>query len=87
MIDPVIPAIWDGFKIKRHYRGTTYNIEVFNPEHVSFGVAKVEVDGIEADDNILRPRTEKEVSVKVYLGDVDGSLLDFESNGITGYKF
>ncbi len=87
MIDPVIPSVWDGFKIKRLYRGTVYNIEVFNPEHVSFGVAKVEVDGLQNPDNILRPRSEKEVSVKVYLGDIDAPRIAQELNILSGQKF
>lgn len=47
IIDPCIPAKWNGFKIKRVFRGVTYLIEVENPEHVEKGIKKILVDGKE----------------------------------------
>lgn len=44
-IDPVIPSAWAGFRMKRNFRGATYEIEVKNPEHVVSGVREVLVDG------------------------------------------
>ncbi|MEA4898923.1 MAG: N,N'-diacetylchitobiose phosphorylase [Christensenellaceae bacterium] len=44
-IDPCIPAGWDGFKLRRVWRGAVYEIEVVNPGHVEKGVTAVEVDG------------------------------------------
>lgn len=35
----------DGFTAKRDFRGTTYHIEVENPDHVEKGIASVTVDG------------------------------------------
>ncbi|MCL2633163.1 MAG: glycosyl transferase [Oscillospiraceae bacterium] len=37
VIDPCIPAEWDGFNITRLFRGATYNISVKNPNHVCKG--------------------------------------------------
>ena len=45
LIDPVIPAKWDGFTVKRLYRGATYQITVSNPKHVERGVVSMTVDG------------------------------------------
>lgn len=45
LIDPVIPAKWDGFTVKRLYRGATYQITVSNPKHVERGIASITVDG------------------------------------------
>lgn len=45
LLDPCIPAAWDGFKVHRTFRGATYNIEVKNPEHVQCGVKELYVDG------------------------------------------
>ena len=45
MIDPCIPASWNGYKVKRTFRGAVYNIEVRNPEHVQCGVKEMWVDG------------------------------------------
>jgi cellobiose phosphorylase len=45
LVDPVIPAKWDGFKVQRKYRGATYQITVNNPKHVERGVAQITVDG------------------------------------------
>ena len=45
VIDPYIPGDWDGFRVRRSFRGATYLIEVSNSEHVSCGVKRVTVDG------------------------------------------
>jgi N,N'-diacetylchitobiose phosphorylase len=45
VIDPCIPADWEGFTVIRQWQGATYEVEVRNPSHVSAGVASVEVDG------------------------------------------
>jgi cyclic beta-1,2-glucan synthetase len=42
---PCIPAHWPGFEIVFRYRSARYEILVENPERVSRGVARVEVDG------------------------------------------
>jgi cellobiose phosphorylase len=68
LIDPVIPAEWVGFTIKRLYRGCSYEIEVVNPNHVSSGVISVEVDGKPQEANIIKPVAKKSVIVKVTLG-------------------
>ncbi|MDF2935988.1 MAG: glycosyl transferase [Paenibacillaceae bacterium] len=52
-VDPCIPAEWDGYTITREFRGSTYVIEVKNPEHVSCGVRTVTVDGRPVEGNIL----------------------------------
>ncbi|MBA3884829.1 MAG: glycosyl transferase family 36 [Acidobacteria bacterium] len=45
-IDPCIPKAWPGFSITYRYRSSRYIIEVDNPEGVSRGIAKVELDGV-----------------------------------------
>jgi N,N'-diacetylchitobiose phosphorylase len=45
VVDPCVPAEWDGFTVARQWRGRTYFIEVRNPERVSCGVVSVELDG------------------------------------------
>ena len=68
-INPCIPSKWDGFKMKREFRGATYNIEVLNPNNVSKGVQKMIVNGEEIISNIV-PILEKEKSheIKVIMG-------------------
>jgi len=53
LIDPCIPAEWDGYKVIRRFRWATYEIEVTNPDHVSMGVAEIEVDGRKWDSHLL----------------------------------
>lgn len=53
LVDPSIPAHWDGFKVKRTFRGAVYQIEVENPQHVSSGIRSVEVDGQPHENNLL----------------------------------
>ena len=49
IVDPCIPAAWDGFSVIRKWRGAEYRIEVSNPEHLEKGVHSIRVDGIETD--------------------------------------
>jgi cellobiose phosphorylase len=44
VIDPCIPSTWDGFKIRRRFRGAVYDIEVKNPEHVNGGLKEILID-------------------------------------------
>lgn len=45
LVDPSIPPHWPGFKVKRHFRGAVYEIEVENPRGVSSGIGAISVDG------------------------------------------
>ncbi len=45
VVDPCIPPEWTGFQVDRTFRGARYTIAVENPDHVSTGVAQLEVDG------------------------------------------
>ena len=45
VVDPCIPADWDGFELFRRWRGAAYRIRVENPEHVEKGVKHIRVDG------------------------------------------
>ncbi len=53
LIDPCIPADWDGFTVQRKFRNANYNITVQNPEHVSKGIKEILVDDEKLSDNIL----------------------------------
>ncbi len=68
-IDPCIPAEWDGFTVKRRFRGVKYEIRVKNPEHVSSGVKKIIIDG-EAIEGLVLPlhETNTQHVVEVTLG-------------------
>ena len=52
-IDPCIPAAWDGFRVRREFRGAMYEIQVRNPQHVSRGVKSVVVNGTEITGNVV----------------------------------
>ncbi len=52
-VDPCIPPAWDGFSVRRQFRGATYAITVRNPQHVSRGVRSVTVDGQPLDGSTL----------------------------------
>ncbi|MBC7960796.1 MAG: glycosyl transferase [Vallitaleaceae bacterium] len=45
IIDPCIPNEWDGFSVKKVFRGATYHIDIQNPNHVSKGIVQMVVDG------------------------------------------
>ncbi len=69
IIDPCIPSYLEGFKIRRVFRGSVYNIEVSNPKHVSKGVKKVYVDNKLWKENKIQLFNDgKEHEIKVILG-------------------
>jgi cellobiose phosphorylase len=69
LINPCIPAKWDGFSMTRKYRGATYNIEVSNPKHICKGVQKIVVNGTTINSKIV-PILEKNKTheIKVIMG-------------------
>jgi cellobiose phosphorylase len=69
MVDPAIPASWDGYQVTRQFRGDTFNIAIKNPNHVSSGVAKMTVDGKTVTGNIIPVVGDgKEHVVEIVLG-------------------
>ena len=69
MIDPCIPAEWDGYSVKRLFRDIVYNIKIMNPNHVCRGVKQLFVDDIEVEGNIIPILKDgKEHSVRVVMG-------------------
>jgi cellobiose phosphorylase len=68
IIDPCIPAEWDGFTVQRLYRGCTYEITVENPEHIEHGVREVRVDGEAWNKQVLPIRSGETVRVRVLMG-------------------
>lgn len=67
IIDPCIPAAWDGFRAVRKIRGTTYHIAVENPDHRCRGVKEILLDG-ESVDKLAVLADGNSHSVKVILG-------------------
>ncbi len=53
-IEPSIPAAWDGFKMKKNFRGKKLNIDVQNPNHVQSGVASVTVNGTAIEGSYIK---------------------------------
>lgn len=55
LIEPRIPADWDGYKVRRPFRNAIYEIDVRNPNHVASGVESIEVDGTKIKGNVIAP--------------------------------
>ena len=53
VIDPSIPHEWDGFKIKKSFRGKKLNIDIQNPKHVQSGVKSVTLNGKKIKGNFV----------------------------------
>ncbi|MFH1776070.1 MAG: hypothetical protein ABH952_00685 [Candidatus Omnitrophota bacterium] len=69
LIDPVIPAYWKGFKVKRVFRGDTYEINVKNPRGVEKGVRQIIVDGEKIKGNLITPSGDGKIhKVEVVMG-------------------
>ncbi|MDR3283713.1 MAG: N,N'-diacetylchitobiose phosphorylase [Treponema sp.] len=67
IVDPCIPAEWDGFTADRQFRGAEYHIEVRNPGHVCKGIVEILVNGRKIDSIPLLKAGEL-CSVQVTLG-------------------
>ncbi len=52
-IDPCIPKHWQGFKVRRPFRGCVYEITVRNPRRVSRGIKKISVDRKPLKGNLI----------------------------------
>ncbi len=69
LIDPCIPAEWEGFKATRKFRDKMFRIMVNNPDHVCQGVIKFLVDGKPFQGNLIPlDLPGQEHHVEVWLG-------------------
>jgi cellobiose phosphorylase len=66
-INPCIPKDWIGFEVTRLFRGSTYKINIENPEGISKGVKEVYVDG-QLFKNKHLPLGNNTYDVKVIMG-------------------
>jgi cellobiose phosphorylase len=70
LVAPSIPAQWDGFKVRRTFRGAVYQIEVENPQHVNSGIRSVSVDGQPYASNLLPVFANGSThTIKIVMGD------------------
>ena len=68
-IDPCIPKEWDGFSVKRAFRGKEVSIEVHNPDHVSHGIKKMIVNGQDVAGNLIDANLLKAANiVSIWMG-------------------
>ncbi len=69
VIDPAIPASWDGFKIEKNFRGKHLSIDIQNPDHVQSGVKSVTVNGKAIDGNfVCECKLTEQTDITVVLG-------------------
>lgn len=52
-VNPCIPAAWDGFEVRRRFRGKWINLKVENPTHVQGGVKQIILNGNPIQGNII----------------------------------
>lgn len=69
VISPCIPGMWPGFEIRFAYRSSRYEIVVENPDAVSSGVIRAELDGVAVVGEIIPLRDDGATHhVRVTLG-------------------
>jgi cellobiose phosphorylase len=52
-IDPCLPAAWEGFTARRHFRGAAYDVRVRKAQGVVGRVRQLTVDGEPVDGNVV----------------------------------
>ncbi len=52
-IDPCIPEEWKSYTVNRKFRGSSYQIEVVNPDHVSKGVKEIWLNDQKLDSKVI----------------------------------
>jgi cellobiose phosphorylase len=55
LVDPVLPASWGGFFMRRVFRGATYEISVFKEPGTTGRVSRLVVDGTTLEHNLIPP--------------------------------
>lgn len=69
IIDPVIPAEWDGFTATRDFRGKKLTIEIDNSSHLGHGVRSIILNGEYISGNMLPVDQLSDVNnIKIHLG-------------------
>jgi cellobiose phosphorylase len=69
LIDPCIPARWDGFSVSREFRGKQIEIEVHNPKHVCSGVTRLCLNSEEIENNTIPINKLSDINkVEVWMG-------------------
>jgi N,N'-diacetylchitobiose phosphorylase len=69
LIDPCIPSNWPEYSVKRRFRDGYVNVHVTNPDRVCKGIRKMQIDGMESLDHIVKPPSKDQtINVKVELG-------------------
>lgn len=67
-LEPCIPPQWNGFEVTRQFRGSRYHIRVHNPRHVSKGIQRLVVDGVEIKGTLIPlPAQAGDVQVEAWL--------------------
>lgn len=68
-VDPCLPHKWDSIVIKKHFKGSLYNITIDNREHVSKGVKKIFVENSEMSTAYIPVFTDGKVhNITVVMG-------------------
>ena len=68
-ISPSIPHEWDGFKMRKTFRGKRLHIDVQNPAHVQSGVKSVTLNGKAVKDGYIKASDLKDTNeIVIVLG-------------------
>jgi len=68
IIDPCIPGDWKEYSVKRLFRGTVYNIKVYQDSKQSEGKKQVFINGVLTDKNVINIKDKNNVLIEVYFG-------------------
>lgn len=67
MLNPCIPADWLSLRIRRNFRGATYDITIENPNRVNGGVQEIMLNSSKIAGNVIPPQKSGTHEVRVVL--------------------
>ncbi|HBG65589.1 MAG TPA: N,N'-diacetylchitobiose phosphorylase, partial [Treponema sp.] len=78
LVDPCVPDSWDGFKVRRRFRGKIIHVDVQNPQHVCKGITSLVLNGEPLDGCVIPADKLKDENIVVAVMGKDARAVPCE---------
>ncbi len=78
LVDPCVPDSWDGFKVRRRFRGKIIHVDVQNPQHVCKGITSLVLNGEPLDGCVIPADKLKDENIVVVVMGKDARAVPCE---------